>query len=137
MYFRRGEPYDPLFFVRLKDGKLHNPAEWDIGYLYECDAVATGAMLIRRWVFDKLIAAGYEYPWFQYAYLEGADFSMTEDIFFAGLCEKNGIHHYCDTSLVTPHLGIQVIGPETWDAYKLADPKILVDPEGAGLEVDA
>jgi len=135
LYFRRGEPYDPLFFRRT-NGDLRNPAEWDLGCLYECDAVATGAIIIRRWVFDKLTEAGHGYPWFQYTYPVEAEFSMTEDIFFAGLCEQTGIRHYCDTSLITPHLGIKVIGPDTWEAYKEAHPEILVDPVIVGQEAE-
>ena len=137
LYFRRGEPYDPLFFRRDDEGILRNPAEWEPGCLYECDAVGTGGVLIRRWVFEELTEAGCGYPWFQYAYPPKGSFSMTEDIFFAEQCEKAGIYHYCDTSIITPHLGIQVIGPDTWDAYKKARPDILVDPVELGQEVDA
>lgn len=127
LYFRRGPPYDPLFFRRT-NGRLRNPAEWELGMLYQCDAVATGAILIRRWVLDRLIEAGYDYPWFQYTYPEKADFSMTEDIFFASLCEDVNIPHYCDTSIITPHLGVVLIGKSEWDQYKELHPEILADP---------
>jgi hypothetical protein len=125
LYFRRGEPYDPLFFRRQPNGKLRNPAEWDAGMIYEADAVGTGAVAIRRWVLEQLTEAGYGYPFFQYAYPNDSGFSMTEDIFFARRCEEVGIHHYCDTSIITPHLGRRIIDQRDWEAYKATHPEAL------------
>lgn len=127
LYFRRGVPYDPLFFTRI-DGGLKPMAEWSEGLVYEGDAVATGAIAIKRWVFEELIAAGYSYPFFQYDYPPDHDFSMTEDIFFALSCEKAGIKHYCDTSIITPHLAITPITKDNWDQYVADHPEIIQDP---------
>lgn len=121
LYFRRGPPYDPLFFAR-RNGQLRNPAEWLNGALYECDALGTGGIAIKRWVLDKLDKAGYPQPFFQYRYPEDSGWVMTEDIFFAESCEKAGILHYCDTSLVSPHLGLNLITEETWRAYLESNP---------------
>lgn len=127
LYFRRGEPYDPMFFRRT-DGTLRNPAEWDRGMIYECDAVGTGAIAIRRWVFDKLEDAGVGSPWFQYKFPPDSDYYMTEDIFFAELCEGQGIHHYCDTGLLSVHIGAKFIDEREWEAYKDAHPEIVQEP---------
>lgn len=128
LYFRRGEPYDPLFFRRMGE-QLRNPAEWEKGMVYRCDAVGTGAIAIRRWVFEKLNEQGMPYPWFQYVYPKKADFSMTEDIFFAGLCETAGISHYCDTSIITLHVGVKFIGERDWLQYVADHPEISVVEE--------
>lgn len=129
LYFRRGEPFDPLFFKRI-DGRLRNPAEWERGMIYECDAVGTGAIAIRRWVFEKLTKQGMGYPWFQYTYPDDKEFNMTEDIFFAGLCEKAGISHFCNTSIITPHLGVRFIDEQDWTAYQAAHPDVVVEQGG-------
>lgn len=135
LYFRRGEPYDPLFFVvappespggRGEEGKhasmtgkhvglpLRAPAEWEQGRTYECDVVATGAMCIRRWVFESLDAAGVTWPYFRYAYPEPT-YQQTEDVYFGLRCHEAGIKHYCDTGLVIPHLTVQGITLESWE----------------------
>lgn len=129
LYFRRGEPFDPLFFTR-SEGVLRNPAEWERGMIYECDAVGTGAIAIRRWVLDTLIEQGMDYPWFQYAYEPRAEFRMTEDIFFASLCEQAGVRHYCDTSVVTKHIGVRFIDERDWLAYVAAHPEAISSGPG-------
>lgn len=117
LYFRRGAPYDPLFFtVKETDDSsplLHAPAEWEQGKTYECDVVATGGMLIRRWVFDTLRSAGVAWPYFQYAYPK-PHYQQTEDVYFGLRCREAGIKHYCDTALIVPHLTVQGINLETW-----------------------
>ena len=113
LYFRRGSPYDPLFFLADDMGGINAPAEWEQGKTYECDVVATGGMLIRRWVFDALKAAGIAWPYFQYAYPE-PHYHQTEDVYFGLQCHQAGIKHYCDTSLIIPHLAVQGINLETW-----------------------
>lgn len=131
LYFRRGEPFDPLFFRRT-NGVLRNPVDWEPGMIYECDAVGTGAIAIRRWVFDRLTELGTGYPWFQYSYPEKNNFGMTEDIFFAGLCETAGISHYCDTGIQTVHVGVRFIDEQDWRAYVLANPEIVEQMQEQG-----
>ena len=126
LYFRRGVPYDPLFFVR-SGGKLRNMAEWQEGMVYQGQAVATGAIAIKRWVFDELTEAGTGYPFFQYKYPEGSNWSMTEDMFFAEICEDAGIDHYCDTGVITPHLSIHAVTKSDWDAYVKENPLEIID----------
>ena len=106
--FRRSEPYEPLFFIRDQYKVLRAPAEFEIGPVYQCQVVATSAIAIRRWVFTQLAAHGHAWPWFQYEYVTGLP---SEDMYFAKICEDSGIHHYCDSSTIIPHL--------TWDWIEL------------------
>jgi hypothetical protein len=99
--FRRGEPYDPLFFIRA-NGSLHSLAEIVIGNLYQCAIVSTSAISIRRWVFLELLHKGYTPPYFRYEY--PTDGSVpSEDMYFGRICEQAGIWHYCDTAIEIPH----------------------------------
>lgn len=112
--FRRGPPYDPCWFVR--EGEyLRRPAQWDCGAVYECDAVGTGAIAIKRWVFDRLTEAGFHWPYFRYEYPEGLNFNPTEDMYFARICEEAGIRHHVDTALEIPHITTKLITQETWE----------------------
>jgi hypothetical protein len=135
LYFRRGPPYDPLFFKRVGN-RLRNPATWQEGMMYEIDAVATGAMAIRRWVFEKLDAAGLGYPYFQYTYPEANEWSMTEDIFFAERCQEVGVYHYCDTGIITPHITTKLVTKEDWDAWMKENPDITEEGHVAMREYE-
>lgn len=128
LYFRRGPPYDPLFFVR-HEGVLRAMADWEPGMVYIGQAIATGAIAIKRWVFEQLDAVGHGYPYFQYAYPPEGDFSMTEDIFFAESCEDAGIPHHVDTGIITPHLAITAITDEDWKEYLEKHPEFRVERE--------
>lgn len=121
--FRRSEPYDPIFFVRCADGKLHAPIEWVNG-LYEMDAVGTGAIAIQRWVFKALDAAGYHWPYFRYTYPDGMKQFPTEDIYFMEHCEAIGIKAYCDTTLEIPHLTAGIIDSKTWQEWRADHPDV-------------
>jgi len=132
--FRRGPPYDPMFFVWEENGRRSRfvaPAEWRRGALYECDAIATCAIGIRQWVFVELDEAGSPFPYFRYSYERG--YQMTEDIFFAMSCMRAGISQYCDTSLVTPHLSTIGVDENTWEEFKQKNPSIL---SSQGKEID-
>ena len=124
LYFRRGPPYDPLFF-EFCDGRLRNPAEWQDGMVYEVDAVATGAIAIKRWVFEKLTELGLGNPPFQYRYPEAANWNQTEDIFFAEICRQAGIKHHCDTGIKTPHLSIKFVTEQDWFDHLDAHPEMI------------
>lgn len=102
--FRRGEPYDPCFFKRGPDGELYSQITLN-GKLSRCAIVGTGAILIRRWVFDRLAEHGYQVPYFRYAYKDGDMTTVpSEDVYFGMCCENAGIDHWCDTSTEIPHL---------------------------------
>ncbi len=116
--FRRGDPFFPCFFLRDIYGKLAIPLEWK-GELMECAIVGTGAIAIRRWVLDRIADAAYPAP-FLYEYSDemfaSGDF-QSEDITFGLTCEKLGIPHYCDTSLITPHLITSAVDQTAWAQY--------------------
>ncbi len=119
--FRREAPFDPMFFWRPAPGQYRHPEEWTPGLTYECDAVATCAIAIRRWVLERLRAqqAGTDMPWFRYSYSEaGQIHDVSEDMYFAWLCQTNGIRQYCDTGLVTPHLRTDQVAAEHWRAFR-------------------
>lgn len=128
--FRRGAPYDPQVYVRQEDGALRCPAEWQDGVLFRGDAVGTGAIAIKRWVFDKLEEQGYRWPYFRFTYPEGAFNRGGEDMFFGKSCEALGISNYCDTSLEIPHMITTVITKATWERYRDQHPEILTTKGG-------
>lgn len=111
--FRRGPPYEPMFFIRDKEGKLHAPAEWEPA-VYEVDAVGMGAIAIRRWVFDKLDANGWTWPYYRFAYPPECGFNKSEDIVFCEQVRAAGVQIYCNTSVCTPHLGEYLIDDKLW-----------------------
>jgi hypothetical protein len=113
--YRRGEPYDPLFFVRLEGG-LHALAEFDHTVLFPCAIVSTSAIAIRRWVFIELQQKGYFAPFFRYEYPTG-EAEPSEDMYFGRICEQSGIWHYCDTTTVIPHASQAWVDQEVHDAY--------------------
>jgi hypothetical protein len=112
--FRRWPPHDPLFFVRQPDGTIRQPAEWEPGRVYECDAVGTGAIAIKRWVFERLLECGNELPFFRMTYGEGG---VREDMYFALLCERAKVRHHCHTGVEIPHLSTSYIDSHTWRVY--------------------
>lgn len=120
--FRRSESSDPLFFMEV-NGKLTAPAHWEKGRVYECDFVGTGAIAIKRWVFQKLLDEGEQPPYFRIDYKLGQAISLGEDHTFAMLCKKYGIRHYCDTGLEIPHLRMELSTQESWDAWRAKNPQ--------------
>lgn len=116
--FRRGEPFFPCFFIRNRLGHMMHPLELT-GGLMKGAIVGTGAIAIRRWVFDAIAKAEYPVP-FKYEYddtMFATGEYQSEDVSFGYICEKLGIAHYCDTSLVTPHLTASAIDQTAWNAY--------------------
>ena len=111
--FRRGPPYEAMFFVRDEAGHLRAPAEWEAG-CYECDAVGTAAIGIRRWVFDELDAHGHTWPYFRFEYPVECGYNKSEDIVFCEDVRASGIKIYCNTSLVSPHIGTYLIDDKLW-----------------------
>ena len=115
--FRRSESSDPLFFM-LTDGQLRAPAEWEPGTLYSCDFVGTGAIAIKRAVFDQLAAEGEQAPFFRITYQDGEPKAVGEDRYFAELCMKHGLKHHCATALEIPHLSQRLSTSESWTDWK-------------------
>lgn len=105
LYFRRGEPYEPLAMKRGDDGYMYAIGEWGNG-CFEVDVVGTGCLLISRKVFESLPGP----PWFWYDYENARDDMWpTEDIAFCHLCGKHGIKIWLDTTVISPHISDTVI----------------------------
>lgn len=119
--FRRYKPHDPVFFKIGDDGKMYSPAEWETGRTYRCDVVGSGAIAIKRWVFDRLEEAGFSWPYFRYEYPAEYGYDQSEDVFFARCCHSAGVEHYCDTGIETPHLIRAVADTNLWRALQEAD----------------
>ena len=114
---RRGEPYEPMFYYRTGE-TLHAPAAgFERGPLYECQAVATSCIAIRRRVFDELETAGYFAPFFRYQYDEARQISPSEDMYFSRICELAKIGIYCDTGIEIPHATIEWIDAKKHEQY--------------------
>lgn len=94
--FRRGEPFDPLAFIREKDGSFRTLAEWP-KTLIRVQAVGSGAILIHRSVFEEM-----PFPWFETRYENRV--SIGEDIVFCHKAEDAGIGMWCDMTTVSPHI---------------------------------
>jgi hypothetical protein len=115
--YRREAPFNPMFYWRQNGGYI-GPQDFELGKTFECDAIATCAIAIRRWVLEQTKQEGTDCPWFRYSYREAEQVhDVSEDMYFAWLCEQAGIHHYCDTSIVTPHLRGDEVGPERWQEF--------------------
>jgi len=130
--FRRGEPYDPQFYVRTEDGALMQPVEWDPEALDKGTIVGSGAIAIQRWVFEELESKGFHYPWFRNMYTDGSDDFFGEDWYFGLSCEKVGVPHYCDFSTISPHMRMAYVDDKTWATYRSMNPQILGGSKGEG-----
>jgi hypothetical protein len=117
LYFRRGEPHDPMYFMRREDRHLSAPANCR-PFVYPCAIVGTGAIGIKRWVLDRLQQAGHEY-FFKYKYPQGSlKRTPSEDIYFGQICEEIDIKHHVDCSLITEHLNVVKVNREDWNRHK-------------------
>lgn len=110
--FRRGEPFDPCAFVDPGDGEFHRLAEWGPGLL-RVDALGTGSMMIDRRVFEQLPESA---GWFDYEYPNHSAWPGT-DMTFCARCRAAGISLWCDTTCVSPHLGVQFITEATYRRF--------------------
>jgi len=111
--FRRGPPYEAMFFIRDAGGRLRSPAEWEPG-CYECEAVGMGAVAIRRWVFTRLDEAVHGWPYFRFTYPPENAYNKSEDVYFCEIARQAEIKIYCNTSVCTPHLGEHLIDDQLW-----------------------
>lgn len=113
--FRRSAPHDPCFYF-LNEGGNADVATSFNGSMVKCDIVGTGAIAIRRSALRKLAESGFQWPWFRFSYKEGMhnEIRTSEDWNFGLTCRKAGISHWCDTSIMTPHLGEMMITQNDW-----------------------
>jgi hypothetical protein len=124
--FRRSPPHDPMFYMaREENSRWYTMAlDWEDG-LYEVDLVSTAAIAIRRWVFEKLIAAGHRL-FFKYDYPDDVDVRElpSEDVHFARICHDLGVRHYCDTTILSPHIRLDGVAREHWKRYLAEHPEL-------------
>ena len=113
--FARGAPFFPCAFVRDTQGEMRFVAEPVCG-LQQVNAVGTGAIAIKRWVFDKLNEAGFSWPFFRYEY-PPQETMPSEDMYFARICELAGIPQYCDMDTITPHLIASTVSADSWQQW--------------------
>jgi GT2 family glycosyltransferase len=67
---------------------------------FRCFGVATGCMLIKMDVFDKI-----DIPWFDFEYDEQGKVATGEDIFFCKQLYNKGIEVWCDPTVEIGHIG--------------------------------
>lgn len=133
--FRRAAPHDPQFYVQDETGALQQPADIDelTGCLAEGDLVGSGAIAIKRWVFDRLSENGYHWPHWRVQYPENTLNRPGEEIHFAECCQKIGVRHYCAIDAETPHVATMLVSRRTWETYRQKHPEIVRDLEEVKL----
>jgi hypothetical protein len=120
--YRRGEPYDPLFYIRDEKGLHAIVGEFERGPIYQCAMVSTSAISIRRRVFDELLSKGFKEPYFRYEYDENTGSCPSEDVYLSKVCELAGIKVYCDSGIEIPHATIAYVDHKTRAGYEKAHP---------------
>ena len=115
LYVRRhNPPFNEMLKFRTDGQPGLNPirdGEYIPGSLLECDAIATGCMLINTEVFDKMkpfeitingqrARPGW-FLWTEWRLPQGA----SEDFSFCMRAREAGIQVYCDTSILCKHIG--------------------------------
>jgi len=123
LYFERYEPYKPAVFWKHPDGSGDYALRNDIPYgeTIECDALATGCMLIKLDVLRKL-----EKPWFEYRVAEYGSKKeikfFSEDIVFSERVKELGYKIFVDTSIECGHILNDVeVNRAWWEAQPKQD----------------
>ena len=102
--FKRAKPYEACAYLRMEDG-LHPLVKWGEG-LAEVDAIGFGCVSFAREVFNIV-----DDPWFRTIYDAENDFPG-EDIYFSNECKRKGVSIWCDTTLTSPHIAVELVGQE-------------------------
>lgn len=118
--FRRGEPYDPCVFFK-KAGEIVQPDEF--GGVVITDPtmlVGTGSIIIAREVFEQMLEADPDKPFFGYEYKSDwrYDGYSGVDIWFCRRCIELGIPVYCDTANTSPHIGDLLVDESTYRTHQ-------------------
>jgi len=119
LYHSRKAPHLPLVYKKGKKGYVAIENKHD--KIFECDAVATGFMLISKKVleaFDKDIKKGGEFP-FNFKNVDGIE--LGDDIAFCYRAKKLGFKIYCDPTIPLGHVGKEVITENNYLAYKMTE----------------
>lgn len=129
--FRRGPPHYPCVWFYDTDGLFKHPKTWE-QKLYRVAVVGSGAIAIKRRVFDELATKGIKSRWFQYTYPPDSDIDPSEEIHFNNLCRNHGIPLYCDFATQSPHLKVGYIQEHAWQEWLRLHPDGK-DPETMDL----
>jgi len=105
MIYRYRREDEPASGTRDDNGPYVPIGKWDRGKLIEVDGIATGCLLVRRDVFEKV-----KRPWFTFA--EG-----TQDLYFCRGIHDAGFKIYCDTSIECGHIGSVTVGVSDYLRY--------------------
>lgn len=112
--YRRGEPYEPMAYVRRGDKLYRYDGDFDGESLYSVDAVATCAMLVHRSVFETI-----EGPWFEDNYRRYKEHVYSgEDIYFCKKVKDAGFKIWVDSSLTSPHRTTAWVDREFYNAWR-------------------
>lgn len=138
LYYRRGEPYEPLAFNQDKAGHMYQLAGLTPG-ICKVDYLGTGCMLVAREVFERI-----EEPWFWYDYPAPGKYP-SEDICFCRKCREAGIDLWLDTTIESAHHATKWITGKDWQesldndlmAVLFSDEVGLMDNPGTVLYVGA
>lgn len=85
----------------LDENGAMTPREKLPAELFRCEAVATGMMLAKMSVFDKV-----EKPWFAIMIdPETNELTITEDVYFCNQARKAGFEIWCDPTIPIGHIG--------------------------------
>jgi len=112
LYFMRGEPYDPVFFI-LKDGKRCVPKPIPRNQIMEIDGVGLGCLLVKREVIEKMIKSNELIFEFEQKIVGDEVKGRSEDIFFCEKAKEAGFKIYLNTDLVCGHIGTSIVD-ERW-----------------------
>ena len=96
-YNQRGFPLTTTVRVKNPEG-LYTIADIP-DTLFECDAVATGCMLIKMSVFDTI-----KEPWFFYKF-DAKGNPIGEDVWFCEKAKEAGFKIWCDPTIKVGHIG--------------------------------
>uniref|UniRef100_A0A6M3L261 Glycosyltransferase n=1 Tax=viral metagenome TaxID=1070528 RepID=A0A6M3L261_9ZZZZ len=114
VYVKKIQPHYVTVFRRNEKGLYHffPPQE-----LCEVDALATGCMLIKREVLERL-----KPPWFYYkpSEIRGYEWATnTEDMTFCENVKASGMKIYVDGSVHVGHVGKYVVWPDREDRVRV------------------
>lgn len=110
----RGDPTNPTpcFWLKDKNGLPYNPRTWEKGVI-QVSITGSGAIAIKRGVFDKLDKAGFDKMYWFYQYPENG-MRVSDEIAINQMAEECGIPVFVDTTLVTPHCSEAYITEDSW-----------------------
>jgi len=109
LYYRRQPPHWPTLNI-LDDGKLKTPTEFPLDRLFEVWGIATGFLLIKTSVFEKI-----KPPYFFFSKFNGKD--IGEDYHFCKLAHESGFKVWCDPTFPLGHIGEYCFDQKDFDAY--------------------